>query len=131
FEGEPSRPLAERRAKHSALRDVAGMLRSFNYARHSAVLAAARAPDEAERLEPAARAWETAAQSTFLDAYADAAVAAGLYADRAQLAAARPLREMFELEKALYELRYELQNRPDWVAVPLAGIAALIAPAFA
>jgi maltose alpha-D-glucosyltransferase/alpha-amylase len=130
FEGEPARPLAERRAKHSALRDVAGMLRSFNYARHAAQLAAARAPEEAERLEPAARAWETAARDAFVDAYAEEAVAAGLYDGRAAFDATRPYRDMFELDKALYELRYELHNRPDWVAVPLAGIAALAAPAF-
>jgi maltose alpha-D-glucosyltransferase/alpha-amylase len=128
FEGEPTRPLAERRAKHSALRDVAGMLRSFNYARHAAVLEAARAPDEAERLEAVVRGWELATREAFVDAYAAEAVAQGLYADRAQFAATRALREMFELDKALYELRYELQNRPDWVAVPLAGIAALIPP---
>jgi maltose alpha-D-glucosyltransferase/alpha-amylase len=130
FEGEPSRSSEERRTKHSALRDVAGMLRSFNYARHAAVLAAARAPDEAEKLQPAASAWETAAREAFLEAYAAAALAAGLYGDRAQFDATRSLRDMFELEKALYELRYELSNRPDWVAVPLAGIAALISPAF-
>ncbi|HVJ59265.1 MAG TPA: hypothetical protein VM528_01765, partial [Burkholderiaceae bacterium] len=94
-----------------------------------AVLEAARAPDEAERLEAVVRGWELATREAFVDAYAAEAVAQGLYADRAQFAATRALREMFELDKALYELRYELQNRPDWVAVPLAGIAALIPPA--
>ncbi len=129
FEGEPSRSVAERRAKHSALRDVAGMLRSFNYARHAAVLEAARTPDEAERLEAVARAWEVLSRAAFLEAYAAAAVTGGLYADRSQFDATLALRDMFELEKAMYELRYELQNRPDWVAVPLAGIAALVVPA--
>jgi maltose alpha-D-glucosyltransferase/alpha-amylase len=95
FEGEPSRSSEERRTKHSALRDVAGMLRSFNYARHAAVLAAARAPDEAEKLAPAASAWEAAARQAFLEAYAAAALAAGLYSDRAQFDATQSLRDMF------------------------------------
>ena len=125
FEGEPQRSLQERRAKHSALRDVAGMLRSFDYARHTALHQTARAAIEIERLAPAARRWERQVREAFLRAYREAVVAGGLYADPAAFDAAQPLLDLFELEKALYELRYELDNRPDWVAVPLAGIAAL------
>jgi maltose alpha-D-glucosyltransferase/alpha-amylase len=125
FEGEPQRPLQERRAKHSALRDVAGMLRSFDYARHTALHQHARPLHEVERLAPAARRWERHVREAFLRAYREVVVAGGLYADPAAFDAAQPLLDLFELEKALYELRYELDNRPDWVAVPLAGIAAL------
>ena len=127
FEGEPQRSLAERRAKHSALRDVAGMLRSFDYARHTALHQAAQSPVEFERLAPVARAWERRVRRMFLDTYRDIAVAGQLYPDAAAFDAAVPLLDLFELEKALYELRYEMDNRPDWVAVPLAGIVELMA----
>ena len=126
FEGEPARSLEERRRKHCALRDVAGMLRSFDYARHMAMRQAAGSEAETEKLAPIAADWLRLARGAFLDAYAEAAIEAGLYADREAFAAQQPLLEMFELEKALYELRYELANRPDWVAVPLAGITDLI-----
>jgi maltose alpha-D-glucosyltransferase/alpha-amylase len=127
FEGEPQRPLAERRAKHSALRDVAGMLRSFDYARHTALNRVAKTPPEVERLAPLSREWGERVRDAFLATYRDVAVAGGLYADAAAFDAARALLTMFEIEKALYELRYEIDNRPEWVAVPLAGIAALAA----
>ncbi|MGE5339573.1 MAG: putative maltokinase, partial [Gemmatimonadota bacterium] len=127
FEGEPTRPLAERRRKQSALRDVAGMLRSFNYARHAALLHVGHSPEQAERLAPHARSWEEEVRAAFLQSYRDAAAGAGVFANVEQFDAARGLLDLFELEKALYELRYELQSRPDWVAVPLAGIAALAA----
>jgi len=125
FEGEPQRSFDERRAKHSALRDVAGMLRSFDYARHTALETTAKTAAELVQLAPLARRWEQAVRGGFLQAYGAAAVAGGLYADAAAFAAMGPLLSLFELEKALYELRYEIDNRPDWVAVPLAGIAAL------
>jgi maltose alpha-D-glucosyltransferase/alpha-amylase len=128
FEGEPQRPLPERRAKHSALRDVAGMLRSFDYARHAALNQVAKTPPEVERLAPMSRTWGQRVRDAFLGTYRDVAVAGGLYADGAAFEAALDLLTMFEIEKALYELRYEMDNRPDWVAVPLAGIAALAAP---
>ncbi len=122
FEGEPARPLAERREKHSALRDVAGMLRSFNYARWTALKAAAQTEDAAARLAPLAAAWEDEARRTFLRAYDETAAAARLYPS---FAAVRPLLQLFELEKAFYELRYEMGNRPGWVRIPLLGILAL------
>ncbi len=125
FEGEPQRSLDERRAKHSALRDVAGMLRSFDYTRHMAVHEAAKSGLDYKRLATLGRTWEKRMRDVFVQTYRDVTVAAGLYADGAAFDASRPLLDLFELEKALYELRYELDNRPDWVGVPLAGIAAL------
>ena len=125
FEGEPQRTLAERRAKHSALRDVAGMLRSFDYARQSALDRVAKTAPELERLAPVAQAWGQQVRAAFLDAYREVALAGGLYADETAYAAAQEALALFEIEKALYELRYELDNRPDWVGVPLAGLAAL------
>jgi maltose alpha-D-glucosyltransferase/alpha-amylase len=124
FEGEPQRTPAERRAKHSALRDVAGMLRSLDYARFTGLQQAAQGPVELERLAPVARAWERRARAAFLESYASVAAGGGLHppADRDTTEA---LLDLFELEKALYELRYEIDNRPDWIGVPLAGIAAL------
>ncbi|MFZ2648604.1 MAG: maltose alpha-D-glucosyltransferase [Burkholderiaceae bacterium] len=125
FEGEPQRPLEERRAKHSALRDVAGMLRSFDYARHTALQRAATSSSELERLAPVARQWERRVREAFLQTYREVAVAGGLYADEQAFARAQALLDLFELEKALYEMRYEMDNRPDWVGVSLSGIAAL------
>ncbi|HKW82892.1 MAG TPA: maltose alpha-D-glucosyltransferase [Burkholderiaceae bacterium] len=125
FEGEPQRPLEERHAKHSALRDIAGMLRSFDYARHTALHRTAQGAAELERFTPIARRWESGLREAFLRTYREVTVSGRLYASAAAFEAARPLLDLFELEKALYELRYELDNRPDWVGVPLAGIAAL------
>jgi len=118
FEGEPARPLEERRAKHCALRDVAGMLRSFDYARWSALRRAAQNADELVRLGAAAARWESQVLAAFLAGYSEA-----LSPDLG--AVNRQLLGLFELEKALYELRYEINNRPDWVTVPLQGILAL------
>ncbi len=125
FEGEPQRSFAERRRKHSALRDVAGLLRSFDYARHTALHQAAKHPAELAQLAPLAQRWAQQVRSAFLQSYGEVALAGGLYADADSLAATQALCDLFELEKALYELRYEIDNRPDWVGVPLAGIAAL------
>ena len=122
FEGEPARPLAERRAKHSALRDVAGMLRSLSYARWSALERASRTPEDVARLAPLAAAWEAQARREFVAGYDAAARGAGLCPSLGEV---RGLLELFELEKALYELRYEINNRPAWARIPLAGISAL------
>ncbi|RZL66420.1 MAG: maltose alpha-D-glucosyltransferase [Variovorax sp.] len=122
FEGEPARTFDERRAKSSALRDVAGMLRSFNYARWSGLRRVAQSAEEVERLEPVAREWEAATRDAFLAAYLDT-MAGGAQATPVD----KSLLDLFELEKALYELRYELNNRVDWAQVPLQGVLALIA----
>ncbi|MGK6310068.1 maltose alpha-D-glucosyltransferase [Variovorax sp. DT-64] len=120
FEGEPTRAFDERRAKGSPLRDVAGMLRSFNYARWSALKRVAQNADELQRLEMPVRQWETASREAFLSAYLDTM-------EEAQPTTPVDLQllDLFELEKALYELRYELNNRTDWVQVPLQGLLAM------
>jgi trehalose synthase-fused probable maltokinase len=114
FEGEPARPLNGRRQKRSPLRDVAGMLRSFSYANWAVKLKLG--------LEPPTD-FEVSARSAFLEAYLDSV-------DRTLLPTSQQntlnLLATFELEKALYELQYELANRPDWVAIPVAGILRLV-----
>ena len=114
FEGEPARPLVERRRKRSPLRDVAGMLRSFAYAATAAELdRGVEPPDD----------WEARARERFLEGYFETV-------DPTLLPPGQPAIErllaVFELEKAVYELRYELDNRPDWVRIPAAGIQRLI-----
>jgi maltose alpha-D-glucosyltransferase/alpha-amylase len=123
FEGEPSRPIAERRARSSPLRDVAGMLRSFDYARESALQSIVQGAAHREQLAPAARRLAEQARAIFLDAYWSAVVAGGLYETK-ERDDAFALLELFEIGKALYELRYEIDNRPDGIGVPLAGHAA-------
>jgi len=119
FEGEPGHSLEQRRAKHSPLRDVAGMMRSFSYVQQSALRSVAHNEAEAVRLSPLARGWEIEVRAAFLSAYDAAARAAALYES---LQPGQGLLGLFELEKALYELRYEIGNRPTWVGIPLQGI---------
>jgi maltokinase len=114
FEGEPARPLPERRLKRSPLRDVAGMLRSFSYVTAGAKLL--RGIDAPE-------GWEDRARATFLEGYFERVEPSLLPPGEAPT---RQLLAVFELEKAVYELRYELNNRPDWVAIPVAGIIRLL-----
>ena len=80
---------------------------------------------ELEQFAPVARHWEQTVRQAYLQAYREVAVAGGLYTSEAVFGQSAALLDLFELEKALYELRYELDNRPDWVGVPLAGVAAL------
>jgi maltose alpha-D-glucosyltransferase/alpha-amylase len=123
FEGEPGRTLEERRAKQSPLRDVAGMLRSFAYAAQSALRSAATAgPEPLQPLEQPALRWQQQTAEAFLRGYDEAARGRGLYQS---LQPGAGLLGLYELEKALYELRYELNNRPDWVSIPLQGLLAL------
>jgi maltose alpha-D-glucosyltransferase/alpha-amylase len=98
FEGEPGRTLAESRRKRSPLRDVAGMLRSFSYARWSV----------SDKATPTLDDWEAKSRRAFIDAYRVDEDLRGLLA-------------LAEIEKLLYEMRYELANRPDWIHVPLRG----------
>ncbi|MGA8233328.1 MAG: putative maltokinase [Candidatus Acidiferrales bacterium] len=128
FEGEPARPLAERRIKRSPMQDVAGMMRSFHYAAFAGLLAPAAgrsvSVDELRELAPVAESWHAWVASRFLKAYFDhagaAASASGKRAD------ALDLLRMHLLEKAIYELGYELNNRPTWVGIPLEGITKLL-----
>jgi maltokinase len=108
FEGEPARSLTERRRKRSPLRDVAGMLRSFAYLS----IASGGASE-----------WEAQARANFLDGYTDAVDQTLLPAGQAAI---ERLLAVYELEKSVYELRYELDNRPEWVSIPVAGIQRLI-----
>jgi maltose alpha-D-glucosyltransferase/alpha-amylase len=102
------------------------MLRSFHYAAATALLrATSERPDGVAALEPLVQAWETQVAQAFLDSYAERVRGSALYGD---WPAARGLLGLFVLEKALYELGYELNNRPDWVRIPLRGLLALLAP---
>jgi maltose alpha-D-glucosyltransferase/alpha-amylase len=120
FEGEPARPVSERRLKRSPLRDVAGMLRSFNYAALSKLKSNAIRPEDALQLKPWAAYWTLWVSVSFLKGYLEAtrqAVFMPKSPDEITL-----LLDIYLLEKVIYELSYELNNRPDWVGVPIAGI---------
>jgi maltose alpha-D-glucosyltransferase/alpha-amylase len=124
FEGEPARSLEERRAKQSPLKDVAGMLRSFSYAAFSALnRQTVRRPQDAGKLEPWAHLWEQSVSGEFLRAYREA-IGQSLIVPT-QATEFRSLLETFILDKAFYELVYELNNRPGWVRIPLQGILSL------
>ncbi|MEF2070533.1 maltose alpha-D-glucosyltransferase [Consotaella aegiceratis] len=121
FEGEPSRPLEERRKKTSPLRDVAGMLRSFDYAAYAAYDRSGPA-DEAtmQRLFEMAEGWRDDASATFLSAWSEASGIAIADEGNARLL------DLFILQKAFYELKYEAASRPAWLSIPLRGILALL-----
>ena len=121
FEGEPGHSLEERCAKHSPLRDIAGMLRSFSYVQQSALRKVAHVEAEAAKLAPLARAWEVETRAAFLAAYEAAVRDSKIHGPEA-LRAGGGLLGLFELEKALYELSYELGNRPNWAGIPMQGI---------
>ncbi len=124
FEGEPARSIAERRAKHSPLKDVAGMMRSYSYAARAALFAfATNSPEQGARLEPWADAWQHWSADAFLGGYLAVPGAAELTGTHA---ARRLILSAFMTDKALYELAYELDNRPDWVGIPLSGIRKLV-----
>jgi maltose alpha-D-glucosyltransferase/alpha-amylase len=121
FEGEPARSLDERRRKGSPLRDVAGMLRSFDYAAAAALLEQAdQHAGSSSLLDGLAHDWRGAARKAFLDAYREHATGSPGWPD--DPAAARRLIELFMLEKACYEICYEAANRPKWIAIPLRGV---------
>ena len=129
FEGEPGRTLAERRAKQSPLKDVAGMLRSFDYAVYSELINVTRGGlDGFDRLEPWARIWRDWVSAAFLRGYRQTAAPGSLLPESPAVACR--LLDFFMLEKLVFELGYELNYRPDWVRIPLQGIAHLLhAPA--
>jgi maltose alpha-D-glucosyltransferase/alpha-amylase len=128
FEGEPARPLSERRLKRSPLRDVAGMLRSFDYAAHTVLFGAPESgvirPEDVPKLESWARFWQLWVSSAFLRAYLHAAADAP-FIPRAR-GELEVLLQVLLLEKSIYELGYELNNRPDWIKVPIRGILRLV-----
>ena len=114
FEGEPARSLSERRRKRSPLRDVAGMLRSFAYAASASQLVNGATPPDG---------WEERAREEFLGGYFDTVDRTLIPTSQESI---RRLLSVFELEKAVYELRYELNHRPDWLGIPVAGILRLL-----
>jgi maltose alpha-D-glucosyltransferase/alpha-amylase len=124
FEGEPARSLAYRRTKQSPLKDVAGMLRSFSYAAHGTLINyAARHPENPQRLEPWAQLWERSVAAEFLRSYRETAATADfLPARRSDF---RKLLGVFLLDKALYEILYEMNSRPGWVRIPMMGLLSL------
>ncbi len=125
FEGEPARSLEERRRKQSPLRDVAGMLRSFSYAVQAGLQRATqRRPDTVEAMRPWATLWENASAAAFLAGYAEALK--GRHALMPEPQDAQTLLSALLLEKAFYELLYELNNRPTWLAIPLGGLLMLL-----
>jgi maltose alpha-D-glucosyltransferase/alpha-amylase len=108
------------------LRDVAGMLRSFNYAARATLLhVTSERTDNLDLLHEHILYWELETQRDFLKAYQDASAGSVLHASSDNVNA---LLELFQLEKALYELRYELDNRPAWALIPLQGILKLVRP---
>ncbi len=128
FEGESSRPLGERRIKRTPLRDVAGMLRSFGFAAHAALLAhleqGAIEAEELRRIEPWVRFWHRWVSATFLREYLERMVGSGLLpANRADTAV---LLDAYLLGRAVYEIRHELRHREKWLAIPLEAILHLM-----
>jgi len=124
FEGEPARPLAVRRAKQCPLKDVAGMVRSFSYAAYSSLINyTARHPGDMGSLQPWAQLWERCVASEFLRAYRQTARGAGFMPESSE--DLRKVFDVFLVDKALYEVRYELNARPTWVRIPLMGILSL------
>jgi maltose alpha-D-glucosyltransferase/alpha-amylase len=125
FEGEPARPLEERRQKQLPLKDVAGMLRSFHYAAFSGLAKhTARRPEDYQQMEPWAKLWVSAVSGVFLQAYRETAGESPIVPAAAD--DFRMVLDVYVLDKALYELGYELNNRPDWVRIPLSGILSLL-----
>jgi maltose alpha-D-glucosyltransferase/alpha-amylase len=116
FEGEPSRPMPERRQKHSPLKDVAGMLRSLDYAATSARLSMKGETDGD------LQAWSVTAERAFLVAYRESILGAPIQLVPGDDAGFQVALDLFMIEKALYEARYELDNRPDWLGIPLDGL---------
>ncbi|MFP4383224.1 MAG: maltose alpha-D-glucosyltransferase [Spirochaetia bacterium] len=121
FEGEPARPMSERRLKFSPIRDVAGMIRSFHYAAYGRLMEYEkhRGVDPAV-LEPWAEAWFRMVSGIFLNAYLNAVDGNPILPSERQ--DRELLLDIFVLEKAVYELGYEVNNRPDWVPIPVAGL---------
>jgi maltose alpha-D-glucosyltransferase/alpha-amylase len=128
FEGEPARPISERLIKRSPLRDVSGMLRSFHYAAYAALFSQKERGlvhhEDMEYLESWANCWQRWVSAVFLKAYLrHAADGDFLPRDQAELGI---LLDIFLLEKAVYEMGYELNNRPNWIKIPFQGIHQLL-----
>ncbi len=127
FEGEPARPLSERKLKRSALRDVAGMMRSYQYAAYSALWQPAMRSEDVPFLERWADLWYREMSSVFLRSYLKTTRGAA-FIPKAE-GDLQIMLEAYLLDKAVYEVGYELNNRPDWVVIPIRGIKHIITPA--
>jgi maltose alpha-D-glucosyltransferase/alpha-amylase len=127
FEGEPARPMAERRAKTSPLKDVAGMLRSFDYAASALVdRFEQRDPTHLASVPPLAETWRQVARRQFVQAYREHIH--GCQAVPHEMADFDRLLELFLIEKGIYEILYEAANRPKWVTIPVRGVLGLLDP---
>lgn len=124
FEGEPMRSIKERRVKQSPLRDVAGMLRSFDYAGNTGVTRANASGEDRDLLVRFARIWVAWVSAAFLSAYFVTAKQARFMPADSRLTAT--MLDVFLLDKAIYELGYELNNRPTWVGIPITGILRIL-----
>jgi maltose alpha-D-glucosyltransferase/alpha-amylase len=120
FEGEPMRAISTRRLKHAPLVDVAGLLRSIDYAIQFHLKQRVQTPAERTKLEPWLKLWRLWMSHNFIEGYKQACAGTGLLPEKQEHL--RYLMEVFVLEKALYEVGYELSSRPDWVGIPLSGI---------
>jgi maltose alpha-D-glucosyltransferase / alpha-amylase len=120
FEGEPARPLSDRKMKRSALRDVAGMMRSFQYAAYAALWQPAMRKEDVPFLERWADLWYRQTSSLFLQSYLNATSSAGFIPKNSE--DLQIMLEAYLLDKAVYEIGYELNNRPGWVVIPIRGI---------
>jgi maltose alpha-D-glucosyltransferase/alpha-amylase len=124
FEGEPARPIGERRFKRSPLLDVAGMLRSFHYATVSALHHGGVRPEDRQALGPWAHLWHRWVSASYLGTYLEAAQGSiFITPDEDQLSV---MLDFYMLDKCIYELGYEINNRPDWLGIPLRGLSDLL-----
>jgi maltose alpha-D-glucosyltransferase/alpha-amylase len=130
FEGEPARPIGERRLKRSPMRDIAGMLRSLHYAAyvalHNLVAVGMIRQDQLDVMETWSRYWYVWSSASFLRGYLREATVPGVLPETSHQSAV--LLDAYLMEKAVYEVGYELNNRPEWVHIPLAGILDLLGP---
>ena len=124
FEGEPARPLSERKLKRSALRDVAGMMRSFQYAAYSALWQPSMRAEDVPFLERWADLWYRQMSAVFLESYLKTTAGASFLPQKES--DLQVLLEAYLLDKAVYEVGYELNHRPDWVIIPVRGIKHLL-----
>ncbi len=124
FEGEPARPLNERTYKRCPLRDVMGMVRSFNYATESVLRGGQYRDADVWKLRPWARAWEAHVRKAFVSAYLETAAGAPFIPKKHEHVDI--LLTFYGIEKAIYEIGYEMNNRPDWLPIPIAGLTTMI-----
>jgi maltose alpha-D-glucosyltransferase / alpha-amylase len=126
FEGEPARPNSERRYKRCPLRDVMGLIRSFSYAVEAVLRGGRVRPEDSATLSPWAEAWIDWVTAAYLGAYLRQVSGRDLVPEQ-DGPVIDLLLEFYEIEKVIYEIGYELDNRPDWAAIPLAGLARILA----